>query len=206
MFCRSAGSAGDRTLVFGLPLESSDHWATKARQKPGANFFFFHQYVSSFSLRGDPNVRAHGQALTEEIRWTSPLSPSPLSLYLPSVQTENSLLSGSILHIKLSISFPTTMWNESWIRRKKKKHGAAPPGIKPGSLDCRCDAWTTEQRSHDRNRVRIFRLYTNLRTWPRKKPRERQCRAKDLARTANLQSFRMEKQEMASLSTSFFRL
>ena len=40
---------------------------------------------------------------------------------------------------------------------------------------------------------------------PEKKPRERQCRAKDLARTANLQSFRMEKQEMASLSTSFFR-
>ena len=41
---------------------------------------------------------------------------------------------------------------------------------------------------------------------PKKKPRERQCRAKDLARTANLQSFRTEKQEMASLSTSFFRL
>ena len=50
------------------------------------------------------------------------------------------------------------------------------------------------------------RPFSQLRTWPRKKPRERQCRAKDLARTANLQSFRMEKQEMASLSTSFFRL
>ena len=50
------------------------------------------------------------------------------------------------------------------------------------------------------------RPFSQLRTWPRKKRRERQCRAKDLARTANLQSFCMEKQEMASLSTSFFRL
>ena len=53
---------------------------------------------------------------------------------------------------------------------------------------------------------RHHRPFSQLRTWPRKKSRERQCRAKDLARTANLQSFRMEKQEMASLSTSFFRL
>ena len=50
------------------------------------------------------------------------------------------------------------------------------------------------------------RPFSQLRTWPRKKRRECQCRAKDLARTANLQSFCMEKQEMASLSTSFFRL
>ena len=50
------------------------------------------------------------------------------------------------------------------------------------------------------------RPFSQLRMWPRKKPRERQCRAKDLAWTANLQSFRMEKQEMASLSASFFRL
>ena len=50
------------------------------------------------------------------------------------------------------------------------------------------------------------RPFSQLHTWPRKKPRERQCRAKDLARIANLQSFRMEKQVMTSLWTSFFRL
>ena len=34
----------------------------------------------------------------------------------------------------------------------------------------------------------LQRPFSQLRTWPRKKPRERQCRAKDLARTVNLQS------------------
>ena len=34
-----------------------------------------------------------------------------------------------------------------------------------------------------------FRPFSQLLTWPWKKPRQRQCRRKDLARTANLKSF-----------------
>ena len=41
---------------------------------------------------------------------------------------------------------------------EKKKHSATPPGIEPGSSDCRSGALTTELRSHNRNCVRIFRL------------------------------------------------
>ena len=52
------------------------------------------------------------------------------------------------------------MWANSWIRRKK--HSAAPPGIEPGSSDCRSDALTTELRSHDRNCVWIFFFFLSF--------------------------------------------
>ena len=47
--------AGDRTWVFRLPVGRS----MKPRQEPRANFLFFLQTVSSFSLQGDPHVRAY---------------------------------------------------------------------------------------------------------------------------------------------------
>ena len=37
----------------------------------------------------------------------------------------------------------------------KKKHSAAPPGVEPGSSDCRTGALTTELRSHNNDSERI---------------------------------------------------
>ena len=58
-----------------------------------------------------------------------------------------------------SFSLRTKMWTDRWIRRKRK-HSTAPPGIEPGSFDCRPDALTTKLRSHDRSCVRIFSSLT----------------------------------------------
>ena len=51
----------------------------------------------------------------------------------------------------ISFSSPTKVWTDSWIRRRQKKHSAAPPGIEPGSSDCRSDALTTEYPGSERS-------------------------------------------------------
>ena len=58
----------------------------------------------------------------------------------------------------LSFSSPTKMGTDSWIKREKKN---APPGIEPGSSDCRSDAQTIELRALRGCAVFFFLLSQN---------------------------------------------
>ena len=88
------------------------------------------------------------------------------------IQIENLFLSGPFHLIKLLSFFSIwQMWTDSQIRWKK--HSAAPPGIEPGSSDCRSDALTTELRSHDRNCVRIFVLHQAVSSFQKKKKKKK---------------------------------
>ena len=94
----------------GIEPGSSDCWSDalttelRSHDRNCVQIFVFHQTVSSFSLRGDPHVRAYKHVETDEN-----------SLFKSKIRScrDHSILSNSFL---FSIR---KMWTDSWIRRKK---------------------------------------------------------------------------------------
>ena len=117
---------------LGLPIAVQTlYWmSSEAKTGTACKILSLTKLSVLFSVRGDPHVRAYKHVETNHSSLDFIFNSSDRK-FVPVGTIPSNLTPFVFL-------FLSDMWTDKWIRRKH--HGAAPPGIEPGSSDCRLDA------------------------------------------------------------------